>query len=243
MRGDGPSHNCHVPRIGPPSFVGFEYAIAIRGKTSAGSGGASPRLGNRNRSTSWRREACAAAVSRKDFKSRFVHGIETVAEIPSSDFPSIATNCGDEAAAGMRVESSGQSRIRADSSWRLGGTRRGRRGGTVRGGVRCWGSAQAMGTLCTWAHTTNLIGSFNRIDAGVSPSIHSRSSSSCHNKIAGLPISSFDGRGDVETFVFWETEHLERVGKYEGICGAIGRHILLQPQFTPIGSIRVNRWH
>jgi len=68
----------------------------------------------------------------------------------------------------------------------------------------------------------NLIGSFNRIDAGDQPVDH-HVIFVLKNTVAGLHHLSFEVE-DVED-IFLGNEHLERVGKYEHLRG-IGRHIL-----------------
>jgi len=214
MRGSGPLHHLHVTELGPPAFVGFAYAVddpddLERIARFPGASGIEPidepGAGRRVRL----REP-------NGFQIEIVHGIESVAELPIEPYPQHATKESMKPPPGMRVKF-GPSRIRRISHGVLATP-------DVPGTVRWW--REVLGVIPTddmYAGSyDNLIGSFNRIDAGDQPVDH-HVIFVLKNTVAGLHHLSFEVE-DVED-IFLGNEHLERVGKYEHLRG-IGRHIL-----------------
>jgi catechol 2,3-dioxygenase-like lactoylglutathione lyase family enzyme len=214
MRGTGSKHHLQVIERGPPGLVGFAYAVhdpddldriarvagasAIEPIDEPG-GGRRVRLREPN-----------------GFQIEIVHGIETPAELPIERYPQHTVDESMKPPPGMRVKF-GPARVRRVSHGVLATP-------DVSGTVRWW--RETLGVIPTddlYAGSyDNLIGSFNRIDAGDRPVDH-HVIFVLKNTVAGLHHLSFEVE-DVED-IFLGKEHLERVGKYEHLRG-IGRHIL-----------------
>jgi catechol 2,3-dioxygenase-like lactoylglutathione lyase family enzyme len=214
MRGSGSFHHLHVTELGAPAFLGFAYAVddpdalervarlpgasAIEPIDEPG-GGRRVRLREPN-----------------GFQIEIVHGIAALAELPIEPYPQHATKESMKPPPGIRVKF-GPSRVRRISHGVLATP-------DVAGTVRWW--REVLGVIPTddlfAGSYDNLIGSFNRIDAGDEPVDH-HVVFVLKNLTAGLHHLSFEV-ADVED-IFLGNEHLERVGKYEHLRG-IGRHIL-----------------
>jgi catechol 2,3-dioxygenase-like lactoylglutathione lyase family enzyme len=214
MRGTGPSHHLHVTELGSPGFIGFAYAVA-----SADDLARIARLPGASAIEPIDEPGGGARVRLREpngFQIEIVHGMETLAELPVERYPQHTADASMKPPPGMRVKF-GPARIKRIAHGVLATP-------VVAGTVRWW--RETLGViptddLCAGSYD-NLIGSFNRIDAGDEPIDH-HVLFALHNKVAGLHHLSFEVE-DVED-IFFGKEHLERVGRYEHLRG-IGRHIL-----------------
>ncbi len=215
MRGTDPTHHVHVTEKGDPAFLGFAWYAASEDdlKTLAKLPGASgietldePGGGKRVRLT-----------EPNGYTIEVVHGIEpvepiTVTRQPINSGPAPLNRAGEV----IRF-AAGPSTVKRIGHAVLGSPRNVE---TVRWFRETLG---LIGSDDVYAESRdNLIGSFNRVDAGETYVDH-HAFFCMRNERAGLNHFSFEVQ-DIDD-VFIGHDHLTRTGKFEHMWG-IGRHLL-----------------
>jgi hypothetical protein len=214
FRGTDPAHHVHVIEQGEPRLVGFAYEAASEDdlRRIAAVPGASP-IESIDEPGGGKR---VRLTEPNGYQIEIVHGIASMGPLPIERYPQQTDDDLLRPPPGMRVKF-GPSRVRRAAHGVMA---------TPRVGETAAWFRDHLGLVCSddlyMGSQDNLIGSFNRIDAG-NEGVDHHVLFCIKNATAGLHHLSFEVEDAEDMFI--GHEHLKRAEKYEHMRG-IGRHIL-----------------